>query len=193
METEITVEVLDKASNVIEYLVKNGFTVTEVYDINDCYYSKYPLNKLKKMTYKSLIKNSFLLREIIDDRVRYQLCYKDKVIKNDTVISESKYTSLVDNIDNTKKIFKLSGLNMWCETKNHTHCMKKGNIFFAIQEISGLGTFIEYEEDEIMLGMTPEEKIDYMKNILANLNIPLGKDYNVKKVYMLFNKMYKGE
>ena len=188
METEITVQVFMKAEDVKEYLLKNGFEILEIYDINDNYYSKYRLSKLKKMSYKSLIKNSFLLREIVDDNPRCQLCYKDKIIKNDVVIAETKYTSQVVNKNDAEKVFEMSGLNLWCKSYNHTFSMKKDDIFLAVQDIKGLGCFIEYEEDESMNGMSPMQKIEYMKGILNGLGLPLGKDYNVKKVYMLFKK-----
>ncbi|MBQ7308445.1 MAG: hypothetical protein IJW82_07980 [Clostridia bacterium] len=188
METEITVRVLMDFEDIKQTLLNQGFKITSEYVLIDYYYSKYSISKLKKMSYKSLIKNSFLLRKVVKEKDKLQLCYKDKTIKNNCVIGETKIVSNIDDFENAIKIFKMANITNWCVSKNYSTVFRKGEYSFALQDVKDLGIFIEYEEDETMEGMTSTQKIDYMKQIVNNLGLKLGEDYSVKKPYLMLHK-----
>lgn len=57
-----------------------------------------------------------------------------------------------------------------------------------VQIIKNLGIFIEYEEDESMKDLSPDQKFSYMVNITKNLGLKLGNDFSCKKVFMLLHK-----
>ena len=140
------------------------------------------------MSYKSLIKNSFLLRKVVKEKDKLQLCYKDKKIKNNCVIGETKIVSNIDDFEKAIKIFDMAKLTNWCISKNYSTVYRKGELSFALQDVEGLGIFIEYEEDETMNGLSPNQKIDFMKDIVNNLGLKLGEDYSVKKPYLMLHK-----
>lgn len=191
METEITVQVYDKIDDIIKILESKGFKVTKEYTMIDYYYSKYDLEQLKKMTYQALIVNSFLLRNIITDKESCELCYKNKIIKDNVVVSEQKQTTKIDSFKNAVKIFENSGITMWCEVQNHSFVYRKSGICFALQIIKDLGVFIEYEEDSTMQNLSTSKKIERMKEIVNSLGLKLGNDYSEKKVYRLFKNSNK--
>ena len=57
METEVTVQVFGTEEDTINHLLKQGFENYEKFDIIDNYFSKYSQSRLKKMSYKNVIKN----------------------------------------------------------------------------------------------------------------------------------------
>ncbi len=107
-ETEITVEIFDDVKSVTKILKSLGFEMIEKYKISDYYFSKYSKAELKRLDYANLIRNSFLVRDIVDDNPKVLLTYKDKVLDdNGNVVAEQKVISKVNDLHNTLKIFKL--------------------------------------------------------------------------------------
>lgn len=188
METEITVQVFAEENEAIKTIQCLGFKKLRQFFMNDSYFSKYSINRLKSMQYKNVIKNSFLVREFIGHDDKVLLIYKNKVVKNDVVLMEEKVNAGLDSKQNAVKVLKLAGLNNWCNANQHLTIFRKGNFEFALQYVEGLGLFIEYEEDESVAGLEPEEKIKKMIEKLSGLGLKLGDDYACKKPFMLLHK-----
>ena len=188
-ETEITVQIFDTLKEIQQKLKEQEFEMVENYQMTDYYFSKYPLSKIKTMSYEILLKNSFLVRKIVDDKPHFQLCYKDKTLdKQGNVILEEKLVSKISEVEKAVKIFEKANLTKWSVCFNNTFVYKKGDICFALQCITNLGIFIEYEEDKTMEKLTIDEKIKLMKHYIQNLGLKLGKEYSCKKVFMLLHK-----
>lgn len=186
-ETEITVEVLESVDTVKQLIKSKGFDIVEEYDLNDYYFSKYPLEELKKFSYADLIKNSFIVRDVVDDNPKVLLTYKDKVIdENNVVLSEEKIVSRLGILDNSLKVFEKAGLTRWSSLKQRIIVFKNTEMCFALQNVKDCGLFIEYEEDDNMKDLLEEEKIDLMRNNVKKLGLKLGEDYSCKKVYIKF-------
>lgn len=190
-ETEITVQVFEEKEQILSHLQKQGFKLERTFQLNDWYYIRH--DNISGMTYQELLSQSILVRQIIADSEKCQICFKDKAYDKDgNVICEEKIVSLVDNLANTKQIFLRAGLNNYCTLMNNSFEYRKGDIYFALQVIENLGIFIEYEEDEtIPQGLTPNEKIDIMLNRVKSLGLPIGEDYSCKKVQMYLQKHNK--
>ena len=186
-ETEITVQVFNDYNEIDEILKRKGFEMVENYQLNDWYFSKF--DNVLNLSYIDLMKSSFLVRHIIDDCPKIQLCYKKKELdKFGNVLFEEKVKSELTKLENAVKIFDLAGLNNYCKVENNSFVYKNGNTAFVVQIIKNLGIFIEYEEDESMKDLSPEQKFSYMVNIIKNLGLKLGKDFSCKKVFMLLHK-----
>ena len=188
-ETEITVEILDDVKGLIEMLKNKNFSLEDEFDMIDYYFSKDDTETLKKLEYLDIINHSFLVRQIIGNDNSVNIMFKSKELDDKgNVIAEEKVKTPVENLEKAIKIFKLSGLNNWCEIKQHMLVFKRGETEFAIQIVDGLGSFIEYEETASMSEFTEQEKIDAMLADLKGLGINIGSDYSCKKVYMKFLK-----
>ena len=188
-ETEITVEILDDVKGLIEMLKNKNFSLEDEFDMIDYYFSKDDTETLKKLEYLDIINHSFLVRQIIGNDNSVNIMFKSKELDDKgNVIAEEKVKTPVENLEKAIKIFKLSGLNNWCEIKQHMLVFKRGETEFAIQIVDGLGSFIEYEETASMSEFTEQEKIDAMLADLKGLGINIGSDYSCKKVYMKFMK-----
>ena len=188
-ETEITVQILDDVNDLIEMLKTKNFSLEDEFDMIDYYFSKDDTETLKKLEYLDIINHSFLVRQIIGNDNSVNIMFKSKELDDKgNVIAEEKVKTPVENLEKAIKIFKLSGLNNWCEIKQHMLVWRRGETEFAIQIVDGLGSFIEYEETASMSEFTEQEKIDAMLADLKGLGINIGDDYSCKKVYMKFMK-----
>ena len=138
-----------------------------------------------------IIRNSIILREIDngDGDRKAKIVHKNKVLDaNGNVISEDKLSTSIGNTTTVSKILERAGLNCWCELVNHSTVYRVGEFDLAIQDIDGLGLFLEIEETKSMEHWTSEEKFEYMKNFVLGLHLKVGKDFSCKKVYMKFLK-----
>lgn len=186
-ETEITVQVFNNFEDIDKKLKLQGFKMIENYQVNDWYFSIF--KDISNLNYLDLLNNSFLVREIIDDKREIHLCYKRKELDcHGNVISEEKIRAKLDSLENSILIFKNAGLNNYCKLRNNSFVYQKDDICFVVQIMDNLGIFIEYEEDDSMSNMTAEEKFDYMCKIVNTLGLNLGNDYSCKKVFMMLKK-----
>ncbi len=187
MKTEITVQVFEDESKIKTKLVKNGFNLVKNFILDDFYYTKYTLSRAKKMAYKTLLKNSLLVRNVIKhDSTTQMICYKNKTIKNGEVVGEEKISSLVDDSSLVRKILESAGMNLWCELVTKSYIYSKGEMEFALQVIDGLGCFIELEEPKSFENMENSEKFERLKTMAKSLPLMLGSDFSCKKVFMKF-------
>ena len=186
-ETEVTVEVFDSFEKVNETLLGKGFEVTERYVIYDRYFSGE--KNVAALSYAELMKGSVLVRRIDADKRTDQLIYKNKEIDSrGTVLSEEKVKTSLGNADDAAAILALSGLNQYCEITNRSTVYAKGNVCFALQDVDGLGLFIEYEEDGSMKDLPPDVKIELLTDVLKSLGLSLSSNRSCKKVFMKLHK-----
>ena len=184
-ETEITIQVFDDLDTIFDELNKLGFKLIEKYEHNDWYFSS--LNTSSKVDYSFLLKNSFLVRQIITDKENVYLVYKDKEVdKQGNVLSEEKVNVKLSSLEDALKIFNKANIKCWCNIKQPSYVFKKGDVEFIVQAVQGLSNFIEYEENKSMANMNAKQKMDYMYSQIKNLNLNLGSDLSCKKVYMKY-------
>ena len=187
-QTEITVQVFDNYADLKQKLQTLGFTIVEEWTMVDYYYSKYSIPELLTFSYENLIKNSFIIRDIVDSS-NTELIYKNKTLDDKgNVIKEEKSKCIISDCNKARNIFTFAGLTCWCELKQEIVCFKKDNIEFLLQNAEDLGCFIEYEEDDSMQNLSSQEKFNILIDNLKQLNLDTGKDFSCKKVYMKFLK-----
>ena len=141
-ETEVTVQLLDDFGTINKILLDQGFKMLENYQINDYYYSKYDF--IKEMSYPEMIRNSFLVREIIDDHPFAMLTYKDKKFDDKgNVISEEKTKLRIASANEALEIFNSNIINfnffiLNSPSMGHIHIFQRGDtlIFFLFLILS---------------------------------------------------------
>ena len=127
--------------------------------MQDWYFSKNTLEELNNFDYPTLIKNSFIVRNVIDSENKTFLCYKNKVLDDfGNVIKEEKTSVEVSNLENVLKILNSCKLTNWCYLKQDMYIFSKGEICFAVQVVEDLGIFIEYEETKCIQNLSEKEK-----------------------------------
>lgn len=188
-EIEITVQVFETKNDLFKQLKNLGFNIVKNFQLNDWYFTR--LDDISNIDFQELIKNSILVREIIENgKSQAQICYKKKDYDClDNVIGEEKTKTYIEDKDKMIDILTLAGLNNYCNLHNDSYIFSNGYQEMAIQVVNDLGIFIEYEEDNsIKKNMTNEEKFQHMVNIIKNLGLKTGTDYSCKKVLMKLKK-----
>lgn len=192
MKTEITVQLFEDKDTILAKLRDRKVEFVENYTVVDHYFTKMSRQELYNSStgaksYNNIIRNSIILREIDneDGDRKARIVHKNKVLDaNGNVISEDKLGTSIGNPTTVSKILERAGLNCWCELVNHSTVYRVGEFDLAIQDIDGLGRFLEIEEPDSMKGWSNEEKFEYMKKFVQSLNLDIGENFSCKKPYM---------
>ena len=192
MKTEITVQLFEDKDTILAKLRDRKVEFVENYTVVDHYFTKMSRQELYNSStgaksYNNIIRNSIILREIDngDGDRKAKIVHKNKVLDaNGNVISEDKLGTSIGNTTTVSKILERAGLNCWCELVNHSTVYRVGEFDLAIQDIDGLGRFLEIEEPDSMKGWSNEEKFEYMKKFVQSLNLDIGENFSCKKPYM---------
>ncbi|MBQ7467145.1 MAG: hypothetical protein IJS74_03640 [Clostridia bacterium] len=186
-ETEITVQVFDSFDNIDKILKQEGFVVTRKFLLDDHYFTS--LNDIKDVEFKNIIKNSVLIRKNESDEICIEMLYKNKEFDDaGNVVCEEKVKVNISDLEKAVSILTLAGFNNFVNCKQNCYVYKNDELELCLQIVDNLGIFIEYEEDESVKDLLPEEKIEVMKNKLKKLGLQLGEDFSCKKVFMLLHK-----
>lgn len=189
MKTEITVLTKLTTAEVIEKLKECNFEYDSYYVMEDVYYSSKG-ESVHSLSYPELIASSFLTRRVSgENEVSEQIIYKNKNYADGVVLGETKVRVNVENVENLNKVLTLSGFTPWCRMVTNMTYLKRGNVTIIVQEVEGLGTYLELEEYEDIKLLTSEEKFNHLVELVKSFNIDTYDNYSEKKVYSLF----KGE
>lgn len=187
LENEITVEVLETKENIIKSISNNGFKLEKEYDINDIYLVKKEFENCKN--YNQLLNNSILIRDVSEEpNSRKLITYKQKHIdSNGNILNQINANVKIDNIDDAYNMFKLIGYIDLIKIKDHISIYIKNNgDEFALQFVNNR-IYIEIEEKCEHTGKR-YQSLDYMKNIIKNLNLPIkNENYYAKKAEDILN------
>ena len=172
-------------SNVSFEEIKNimfdiGFKVQEDFQMNDIYM----INKDVDISLDNkdiIFKDNILVRETVGKRTLLVNKIK-KLDDNGVVIGERKVKGPIAD--------SLSGYNFLCsigykkvfELKDHNLLVTNGVNEIYIQDVEGLGTYIEMEQKNLLLKNTNGDTIEELVNTIKKYNLPLDySDISVKK------------
>lgn len=192
LENEITVEVLATKENVIKSISNNGFKLEKEYDINDIYLVKKEFENCE--TYNELLNNSILIRDISEkSNTRKLITYKQKHIDdNGNILNQINANVEINNIEDAYNMLKLIGYIDLIKINDHISVYQKDNGDELALQIVNDRIYIEIEEKCEYTGKR-YESLDYMKSIIANLNLPIkNENYYAKKAEdILYDKKEK--
>lgn len=172
-------------SNVSFEEIKNimfdiGFKVQEDFQMNDIYMINEDVDI--SLDNKDIIfKDNILVRETVGKRTLLVNKIK-KLDDNGVVIGERKVKCPIAD--------SLSGYNFLCsigykkvfELKDHNLLVTNGVNEIYIQDVEGLGTYIEMEQKNLLLKNTNGDTIEELVNTIKKYNLPLDySDISVKK------------
>ncbi len=188
MKTEISVQLYENIDDLLTKLAMKNAKFVEQYQVIDYYFTKYSPIELKSKEYIEILDASFLVREIIEENSKSaKIVHKAKKLDEaGNVIAEDKTSVNIEDAKKAVALFKKSGLNCWCEMKNHSFVYSVDGIEFAIQEVEDLGTFIECEENNSIENLSDSEKFEFLKRFVYSLDFNIGNNFSVKKVYMKY-------
>lgn len=195
MASEITVEALCAKSKLFGMLSKRGFVFKERFYMDDVYFTT--LNPAKgDVDIWTLIDKSVIVRTVKLERRYFSsdglatILHKKKHVVNGRVLSEEKIVCNLDNTAKAAKIFGAIGLKKWVTKKITGYVFLRENNELLVQDVQGLGLFIEIEQFENHRG-TPNKILNELEKFVRDLKIPIGDDFHVNIAGRLYEKTKK--
>ncbi len=195
-KTEITFQIFQNINEIKKQLVSLGYEETEEFTGCDTYFTTLRSNEINSASYKDLLDSSIIIRSFKTkgkSELTNLMVFKNKILdNNNNVISEEKISTQISDLNSTKRILSAAKLNNWLTLKQQNAFYKLNNITITVGTVEGLnGSFMEIEEFDDIKHLTPQQKIEYLKQFAENLHFNMGSDFSVKKAYMLFQQNKK--
>lgn len=185
--TEICVEVKNNLGEAIAKLVELGYTISDRYTISDKYLTKFDSTAVSAMSYQDLINNSIIVRHVKSQNGEdKKIVYKSKAIRDGKVIDEKKYSVKVDDTSKAVQVLLAGGLECWCDYNYENFEFYDGEKYVVLQDVKGLGLFMEIEDYKSIESQSAEEKYNTLSNLAKSFGLYLGNDFSCKKVYMKY-------
>ena len=194
-QIEITRYLLETEENAIDKLEKQGFKLIRTSTIEDKYLTS-KLRELTKDNIQYILKNSVLLRYLnVEGKEFKKITYKYKnVDKDENIISETKININCEDLSEAEKLFENLGFDILTIVKYKVKVYAKDGIELAFQNVEGLGSMIEYENEEDFENKNIEEikKVKQkMEEKIESFGILIEKGNDVKKAKELIEKNIK--
>ena len=194
-QIEITRYLLETEENAFDKLEKQRFKLIRTSTIEDKYLTS-KIRELTKDNIQYILKNSVLLRYLnVEGKEFKKITYKYKnVDKDENIISETKININCEDLSEAEKLFENLGFEILTIVKYKVKVYEKNGIELAFQNVEGLGSMIEYENEEDFENKNIEEinKVKQkMEEKIESFGILIEKGNDVKKAKELFEKNIK--
>lgn len=194
-QIEITRYLLETEENTFDKLEKQGFKLIRTSTIEDKYLTS-KIRELTKDNIQYILKNSVLLRYLnVEGKEFKKITYKYKnVDKDENIISETKININCEDLLEAEKLFENLGFDILTIVKYKVKVYAKDGIELAFQNVEGLGSMIEYENEEDFENKNIEEikKVKQkMEEKIESFGILIEKGNDVKKAKELIEKNIK--
>lgn len=189
LENEVTVRVTCSESELIKYLIKEGFKAGRTFSLDDYYYIPSELD-IQNMTIREILSKAIIIRHIEEEgKIFQKITFKIKnIVDNGDIINQKAINCDVSNIEDAKKLFKSLGYYEIMNIKENDIIYYKDKFELAIKFIENSDILIEIETEP----NTKWDTIEKIKTILSEMNMPIEKDkYFVKKAENELNKVLK--
>lgn len=187
-ELEICVRCLVSFEELKKKLLDMGFRVQEDFQLNDIYMIK----KDKEISLDNadeILSNYVLVRETVGKSAMLVLKTKKTNEKGEIFFQNSVKCKIDNKIDGYNFMTNL-GYKKFLELNDHNILLSNGKNELYIQDVEGLGVFIEMEQKNLLLdnnnGDTLEEIIDNFKKYKLPID---DTNFFVKKSYEMLSKI----
>lgn len=194
-QIEITRYLLEAEEKAFDKLEKQGFKLIRTSTIEDKYLTS-KIRELTKDNIQYILKNSVLLRYLkVEGKEFKKITYKYKnVDKDENIISETKININCEDLSEAEKLFENLGFEILTIVKYKVKVYAKDGIELAFQNVEGLGSMIEYENEEDFENKNIEEikkSKQKMEEKIESFGILIEKGNDVKKAKELIEKNIK--
>lgn len=170
-------------------MIKKGFHEQENFVLNDIYLVNDDM-EVSLENEKIIFSNYVLIRETVGKRKMLVLKHKE-VNENGKVKQESIKCPITD-IDKAYDFMKALGYKKLFEISDHNILMSNGKNEIYIQDVKGIGTYVEMEQKNLLLENNNGNTIDEMKNVLKGYDLKIDtSDYFVRKAYDALKTYYE--
>lgn len=188
-ELEICVRAKESFNEVYKKMLNLGFHVQEDFILKDIY--MVPNDISISLENENLIfSNYILIRETVGKRKVLALKQK-KINEKGEIINQKSIKCPIIDIDKTYEFIKALGYKKIFEITDHNILMSNGKNEIYIQDVKGVGTYIEMEQNNLLLKNNNGNNIEEMKNTLNSYNLNIdNNDYFVRKAADVLKKYF---
>lgn len=187
-ELEICVKSSVPFKEIIDDMLEKGFHVQEEFQLNDIYM----VPKDKEISLKEadkLLSNYVLVRETVGKRIILTLKNKEINSKGE-IVKQSSIKCQITNVDDGYKFMKELGYKKMLEIKDHNILLSNGKNEIYVQDVEGLGAYVEMEQKNLLLTNNNGDNIEEMINTLNSYDLKIDKsNYFAKKSYDMLEKV----
>ena len=139
---------------------------------------------------KAIFSNYVLIRETVGKRKL--LVLKHKEVKENGEVKQASIKCPITDIDKAYDFTKALGYKKIFEISDHNILMSNGKNEIYIQDVKGIGTYVEMEQKNLLLENNNGNTIEEMKSILKEYNLKIDtNDYFVRKAYDALKLYYE--
>ena len=181
-ELEICVRSLVSFNELYADMIKKGFHEQENFILNDIYLVKDDV-EVSLENEKAIFSNYVLIRETVGKRKILVLKHKE-VNKNGEITKQESVKCPITDIHKAYDFMKALGYKKLFEISDHNILMSNGKNEIYIQDVKGLGTYVEMEQKNLLLENNNGDTIEEMKSVLKEYDLKIDtSDYFVRKAY----------
>ena len=157
-----------------------GFKIQEDFQMNDIYMISKDI-EISLENSDVIFKNNILVRETVGKKIL--LVNKIKELdKNGVVVNERSVKCPIIDVQSGYNFLCSIGYKKAFELKDHNLLLTNGVNEIYIQDVEGLGTYVEMEQKNLLLKNTNGDTIDELVNTIKKYNLPLDySNISVKK------------
>ena len=195
-QIEITTNVYQSLQEVDQLLTGQGFTIIRRSRVEDQYMTM-DSDPTKEEDILTTLSHSLLVRylKVEGKEPSRRLTYKKKVYDGDTVLTEEKLSTGIDNTEKTIQILEALGFHKLVDVKYDVVVYAKGNLELCFQQVENLGLLLEYESLETFEDASSEDVLKEKNKMLEKIRsyqLEVSDDYDVKKAYQLIKNQMRG-
>lgn len=179
-ELEICVRSLVPFNELYDDMIKKDFHEQENFVLNDIYLVNDDM-EVSLENEKAIFSNYVLIRETVGKRKMLVLKHKE-VNENGEIIKQESVKCPITDVHKAYDFIKAIGYKKLFEISDHNILMSNGKNEIYIQDVKGVGTYIEMEQNNLLLKNNNGNNIEEMKNTLNSYNLNIDdNDYFVRK------------
>ncbi len=188
-ELEICVRSLVPFKQLYDDMINKGFHVQEDFILNDIYMVHNDI-EVSLENEDVIFSNYVLIRETVGKKKMLVLKHKE-MNKKGEIIKQESVKCPIDDCTKAYEFMKAIGYKKIFDISDHNILMSNGKNEIYLQDVKGIGTYVEMEQKNLLLKNNNGDTIDKMKNNLQGYALQIDtKDYFARKAYDAFKKIF---
>ncbi len=184
-DTEITCEVYDDISVIKKELEKNNFHFIEEFTLDDIYMYNEKTNEFGEKDGR--ITDTLIIR-YVNENDKKIICKKRIYDDNGFEVQTNKTKLVIESIEAAEKFLNILGFKRFLRMIDKNYMYENDNYTAYIQEVEGLGTFLEIETKN---KEAAESEIKKLTELMKSFKLKCGTKFDVRKAEKLLYKEKK--
>lgn len=186
-DIEICVRAIITFDELKEKMVSMGFKIQEDFQLNDIYMVEND-REVSVDVLDDILSNYVLVRETVGKKIMLVMKNKEINEKGEVVSQKSIKCPIVDKEAGYNFMLNL-GYKKFLELKAHNILLSNGKNEIYIQDVAGLGVYVEMEQKNLLLDNNNGNTLEELINNLKQYDLPIDdSNFFAKKAYDMFFK-----